>query len=133
MRSCLGLAAVLLFSSMLMAQSSSKRLTITVEDPSGAPIPGASVHIFHWEQSASPTEPHRQVEDASKSTDAKGEALFNLTLNGPDGFYDILASAPAFVSRVAFVRVPAKGSNSGQVFKFRLSIQSGGGVEISPN
>src|SRR5579872_2212826 len=45
------LAVVLgIFASLLLAQQPSlNRLTIVVEDPAGAPIPGASVQVQHWD------------------------------------------------------------------------------------
>jgi hypothetical protein len=50
MRRCAVLVVVLtVFASlMLSAQPSSSRLTIIVEDRSGAPITGASVQVQHW-------------------------------------------------------------------------------------
>lgn len=104
-----------IFVSLLLAQSS-PRLTIQVEDASGAPIPGASVLVQHWVGSA------QLIQDGVATTDVQGRAGFNLD---PTATYHVFASAPGFVPAAASV---GSFGDAGHVFK--LAIQQGGGVRV---
>ena len=104
-----------IFASLLLAQPSPDRLTIVVEDASGAPIPGASVLIQHWAG-------HQLVQDDTATTDAQGRVNSKLEA---EVVYHVFASAPGFVPAAAPV---GNYGDTGHVFK--LAVMTGGGVRV---
>jgi len=117
----LAIGSVMLFTSLLSAQSLQSHLIITVEDPAGAPIPDAAVQIQHWVVASG--EKPRLVQDGLSTTDSQGRAIFEV----PEYQYEVFASAQAFVPAVTSVEV-----YGGQEFAhvFRLSVRTGGGVKV---
>jgi len=117
MRRCAVLVVVLtVFASlMLSAQPSSSRLTIIVEDRSGAPITGASVQVQHWVGG-------QLFQDGVATTDVHGQVSFKLD---PTAIYHVFASAQAFVPAAASV---GNFGETGHVFK--LAVGQGGGVRV---
>jgi len=105
-----------IFASLSLAQSSPSRLTIVVEDTSGAPIPRASVQVQHWIGSA------QLIQDGVATTDAQGRISFKLD---PTVIYHVFASAPAFMPAAASV---GNFGETGHVFK--LAVMQGGGVRV---
>jgi len=99
----------------LSAQPSSSRLTIIVEDRSGAPITGASVQVQHWVGG-------QLFQDGVATTDAHGQVSFKLD---PTAIYHVFASAQAFVPAAASV---GNFGETGHVFK--LAVGQGGGVRV---
>jgi len=116
-------AIVLALASLLFAQSSPSRLTIVVEDPSGAPIPGASVHVQHWVfprgRPGSVGRKPRLIQDGDATTDGQGRVSFRVA---PARYYDVSVFARAFV--------PAAASVSETSHVFKLAVGGGGGVEV---
>jgi hypothetical protein len=110
------LAMLAIFASLSLAQRAPSRLTIVVEDASGAPIPGASVQVQHWASSA------ELIQDGVAATDAEGRASFELD---PTVTYHVFASAHAFAPAAASV---GNFGESGHVFK--LAVIEGGGVRV---
>lgn len=122
------LAVVLVISaSLLLAQTSLKRFTVAVTDITEAPIPGASVHIQHWDFSgtvsgSAPPKP-RLIQDGVATTDANGRASFELA----PAQYEVFASAPGFGPAAVSVR-----NRTEIVFKLPLLMGDGVEVESSP-
>ncbi len=104
-----------IFALSLFAQPSPNRLTIVVEDASGAPIPGASVIVQHWAG-------RQLIQDGAASTDAEGRVSSKLD---PEVIYHVFASAPGFVPAAAPV---GNYGDTGHVFK--LAVMTGGGVRV---
>ena len=99
------------------------RLTIVVQDPSGAPIRGAWVQVQHW---VVPIHGEaRMAMDGAATADGQGQTSFEL----PPNEYEAVASAVAFTPTIQFVRVPKDQSVS---YTLRLSVRHGGGVEVEP-
>ena len=119
--SFVGTGSLILFASLLSAQSLRSRLLVTVEDTSGAPIPDAAVEVQHW-VGGNGRKP-QLVQDAVATTDAQGRAIFEV----PESQYEVLASAQAFVPVVRSVEVYG-GLKFSPVFK--LSVRTGGGVKV---
>lgn len=105
-----------IFASLLLAQPSPDRLTIVVEDASGAPIPGASVLVQHWAGG-------QLIQDSVASTDTQGRASSRLD---PEVVYHVFASAPGFLPAAAPV-----GNYGDTQHIFKLAIMTGGGVRVS--
>lgn len=105
-----------IFASLSLAQPAPSRLTIVVEDASGAPIPGASVQVQHWASSA------QLIQDGVATTDAEGRASFELD---PTATYHVFASAHAFAPAAAPI---GNFGETGHVFK--LAVIQGGGVRV---
>jgi hypothetical protein len=116
-----GIGSLILFVSLLPAQSLRSRLLVTVEDPSGAPIRDVAVQVQHW-VGGNGRKP-QLVQDGMLTTDAQGRAIFEV----PEYQYEVLASAQAFVPVVASVEVYG-GLEFAPVFK--LSVRTGGGVKV---
>jgi len=104
-----------IFVSLSLAQSSPNRLTVVVEDMSGAPIPGASVQVQHWVG-------RQLVQDGAATTDAKGQVSFKLH---PTAGYQVFASAEGFDPAASSV---GNFGETGHVFK--LAVSQGGGVRV---
>ena len=120
-----------LFVGDLMAgQSPSKQLTVVVQDPAGAVIPGAAVHVQHWEAPDPnaralvpyirvPTDPTdtggslpsgerpQLVRDADAFADKSGQVI--LEIRDWNGEVEVFASAWAFLPSVNTVPLNAKG------------------------
>ncbi|SRR6266446_2001358 len=110
---------VFLASLLSLAQSPQRHLTVIVEDPAGAPIPDAWVQVQHW--AATDGKP-RMVQDAATATDAQGRASLDVVSDE----CEVFASAHAFVPAVATFR-----ADRGEIsYSFKLSVRSGGGVEV---
>lgn len=107
------------FVSLLMGQSSASRLTVVVEDVSGAPIHGASVYVQHWVKRS------QLIQDGIATTDDGGRVSFELA---PNARYEVLASAPAFVAAVA--SVPLSSSHQGEQYVFKLVVSSYSGSAV---
>lgn len=109
--------------SLLLAQTSLKRFTVVVTDITGAPVPGASVHIQHWDfsgtvsGSAAPKPP--LIQDGIATTDTQGRAIFDLA----PAEYEVFASAPRFAPAAASLR------NRTEIV-FKLGVLQGDGVEV---
>jgi len=116
MRRCAVLVVVLtVFGLSLLAQRSSSRLTIIVEDGSGAPITGASVEVQHWVGG-------QLIQDGVATTDAHGQVSFK---RDSTAIYHVFASAQSFVPAAASV---GNFGETGHVFK--LTVGQGGGVRV---
>jgi hypothetical protein len=101
-------------------------LTVLVEDPSGAPIPGASVIVQHWVHSFDPAKPQHAVLDGIASVDDQGRITIHLT----PGSYDVFVSEEAFVPIATSVLIyEARETHK----LFTLKLQSGGGAKVEPS
>jgi len=116
-----GIGLVILLASLISAQSLRSRLVVTVEDPSGAPIPDAAVLVLHW-VGGNGRKP-QLVQDGLLTTDTQGRAIFEV----PECQYEIVGSAQAFVPVVTSVDVYG-GLEFAPVL--RLSVRKGGGVAV---
>lgn len=104
-------------------QAASKRLTVVVQDPAGAVIPGAAVHVQHWkapdENAHVPTIPLGTggdlpseeraglVRDADVFADKSGQVT--LEIRGWNGEVEVFASAWGFLPSVKTVPLNPKG------------------------
>jgi len=95
MKTCLRLTSAVMFSVVLLAESS---LNGTVRDSSGGVISGAVI-IVHWDPSGSGNKEMRP--DAILGSGLKGE--FSVQLQ--PGFYDVFVSSPAFTPLCRKIRI----------------------------
>jgi hypothetical protein len=116
-----GIGSLILFGSLVAAQSPRSRLIVAVEDPSGAPIPDAAVQVQHWVGGNG--RKSQLVQDGLLTTDAQGRAIFEV----PEFQYEVLASGQAFVPVVTSIDVYG-GLEFDPVLK--LSVRTGRGVKV---
>jgi hypothetical protein len=114
----LGTSSLLFVGDAIAEQSASKRLTVVVQDPIGAVIPGAAVHVQHWKTPDYnvhvPTIPPTEeppgpglVRDADGFADNSGQVT--LEIRGWNGEVEVFASARAFLPSVNTVPLNPKG------------------------
>ncbi|SRR6266536_978747 len=110
---------VFVASLLSLAQSPQRHVTVIVEDPAGAPIPDAWVQVQHWTAADGKA---RIVQDGVSATDTHGRASLEVVSDE----CEVFVSARAFAPAVGTVR----GGRGDISYSFKLSVRSGGGVEV---
>ena len=119
----LSTSSLLFVRDVVAEQSPSNRLTVVVQDPIGAVIPGAAVHVQHWKRpdanAVVPTIPVGAggnlpseerpglVRDADAFADKDGQVTLEIRDWG--GEVEVFASAWAFLPSVTTVPLNRKG------------------------
>ena len=108
------LAVVTIFVGFCSAQTSIGKLTVTVEDATGAIIPGASIRLQHWEYDHG--QHARLVQDVTVTTDAQRHMSGELQ----PGVYDLFVSASAFEPVAKSVKIES-GKQTQVISKLKMN------------
>jgi hypothetical protein len=108
----LGASSLLLVGRVEAEQSLSNRLTVVVQDPAGAVIPGAAVHVQHWigpdtKGFRGGAERPELVRDADAFADKNGQVT--LEIRDWNGEVEVFTSAWAFLPSINTVALNPKG------------------------
>lgn len=108
----LSTSSLLFVRDVVAEQSPSHRLTVVVQDPVGAVIPGAAVHVQHWiapdtKGFRGGAERPELVRDGDAFADKNGQVT--LEIRGWNGEVEVFASAWAFLPFVNTVPLNRKG------------------------